>query len=444
MEHPTALVVDRDPAVRDALRAALESQGMMSQAMSSVDALEHVRAHKPDVLFLELDEPTAGETLAGMTGAHPGLVVVGLLGAESTDAAARALDAGAFDVLIKPLSPTALATLRTRVVAQRDLVAERDGFRDELRARAGYQGLVGRSAAMEALRERIERLASTDANVVFTGEAGVGKTLAARVLHGMSGRSESPFIAIDTPSFSAEGLENELFGSGDVGAFNGARGGTVYISAIDRVPGAIQDKLSDLLGRGGAVRLVASTSMPVAEAEEQGRLRPGLAEQLAGRVEVPPLRQRVEDIPLLTRHFIQSIRELNALPPIHLTPESLTMLEHHRWPGNARELRNAVEQAVILASGGMIHPRDLPDAIRSAEAPAAPAASGSDSSEIFKDAKRAVVEAFEKKYLTGLLERNRGNVTAAAQQAGMLRSALQRLLRKYSIRSAEFRRRPEA
>ncbi len=234
MEHPTALVVDRDPAVRNVLRSALESQGMLSQAVSSTDALEYVRAHRPDVLFLELDDAQATTgLLPAAKGAHPALVVIGLLDSDDGGRVAGALEAGAFDVLFKPLAPGILAGLRSRVVAHRDLLAERDAFRDELRARAGYQGLVGRSAAMEALRERIERLASTDANVVFSGEAGVGKTLAARVLHGMSGRSEQAFVVIDTPSYSAEGLEKELFGEGDLGAFNGARGGTVYISAVE-------------------------------------------------------------------------------------------------------------------------------------------------------------------------------------------------------------------
>ena len=153
------------------------------------------------------------------------------------------------------------------------------------------------------------------------------------------------------------------------------------------------------------------------------------------------MRQRVEDIPLLARHFMRTISMINELPPIRLEAGALALLERHRWPDNVQGLRNALEQAAILSPDGKIRPRDLPDGVREPARASLPGAAGGGGTRSFRDAKREVVDGFERRYLLELMERHGGNVTAASEQAGMLRSALQRLLRKYALKSAEFRRR---
>jgi DNA-binding NtrC family response regulator len=156
----------------------------------------------------------------------------------------------------------------------------------------------------------------------------------------------------------------------------------------------------------------------------------------------PRLKQRREDVPLLARHFVTTIGEINHLPPITIEAEAMTLLRNYDWPGNVQELRNSIEHAVILASGGTIAGADLPDRIRESESVTTGLKAGSGNSRgRFRDGKRKVVEAFEQAYLSELLDRHQGNVTSASQQAGMLRSALQRLLRKYGFKSADFRRR---
>ena len=169
-----------------------------------------------------------------------------------------------------------------------------------------------------------------------------------------------------------------------------------------------------------------------------------LREDLHGRlaitvIHLPALRERREDVALLSRQFLETICEINNLPTVHLSPEALQMLEAYAWPGNVRELRNAMEQAVILATDRTIRPRDLPQVIRNVQVATTPESEDL-SGRPFRVAKREVVDAFERSYLSELLMRHGGNVTAAAQQAGMLRSALQRLLRKHELRSADFRR----
>ena len=239
-------------------------------------------------------------------------------------------------------------------------------------------------------------------------------------------------------------------------ALRRAEGGTLY---LENLPDLRLDFQEDLLREiesrqqragveGKSIRVVVGSREDPARASAEGRLLKGVQQRLARTtLQLPPLRERREDVALLASHFIMAICEINHLPPIRISPEALSTLERSDWPGNVQQLRNAIEQAVILSVEGTIRPADLPDRIRETErAPArAPGGPGL-SRRPFREVKREIVDAFERAYLGELLERHGGNVTAASQQAGMLRSALQRLLRKYELKSADFRagrRRPE-
>jgi DNA-binding NtrC family response regulator len=186
---------------------------------------------------------------------------------------------------------------------------------------------------------------------------------------------------------------------------------------------------------------VASTTLDPTKASDEGRLHPALVAAVGDAVvRVPPLREHREDVALLARSFVEGLRRLNGLPPIALEPAAVEALERHPWTGNIKELRDAVETAVILAADGVVRLRDLPEPLRGSSEGPAP---GVRADRRFRAAKRAVVDAFERSYLTDLLGRHRGNVTGAAEHSGMLRSALQRLLRKHDLRSVDFRRRDE-
>jgi DNA-binding NtrC family response regulator len=236
------------------------------------------------------------------------------------------------------------------------------------------------------------------------------------------------------------------------GILEQAAGGSIYLEELTELPLELQESLLQVLERGsigGArasepapeIRLLAGSRRDPIRAMEQHRLLEGLYHRLAqAQLDLPRLSERTEDIPLLARHFVSRIGEINHLDPLQISPEALALIEQYAWPGNVQELRNAVEHAVILAVDGTIRPTDLPDRARTGAVGAAAPVRRDVAGLKFRDAKREVVEQFEQAYLSQLLEQHWGNVTSASQQAGMLRSALQRLLRKYGLKSADFRK----
>lgn len=462
MERFLALVVDRDPAVREAIREELELRGVMTLgAESPAEALDPLGTRPIELLFLDATKSDSGRravlSAAGRMRRTP--TIIGLVAAGGAVEAWPEEGPELFDVVERPLGPRRLRRIVDRFLEHRGLLAEIARLRAELHGRSSHGGLIGRSLALGELRLRISELAGGDAPVWFSGEVGSGKRLAARILHGLSARSERPFVALDCresgrPAWSSQWNSGRLATDTPV-ARDLAGGGTLYLDHLLDLPIEAQEELIrhlrawDEQGEPAAAvapeappRVLAGSSQSPEEALSQGRLLRGLHDRLAvERVAVPPLRARREDIALLARHFLSTICEINQLPPIRLSAETLETLEAHGWPGNADELRNAIEHAAILAADGSIDPGDLPGSVRRGSAERdARADSGRVTSRPFRDAKREVVESFERAYLSELLERHDGNVTLASQQAGMLRSALQRLLRKYGLKSAEYRK----
>jgi DNA-binding NtrC family response regulator len=287
--------------------------------------------------------------------------------------------------------------------------------------------ILGRSQAAEDLRQRLREVATSRTPVLFAGEAGSGRRHAAWCLHAISNATGS-FVVVPSGTRSA------------VDAALHAGRGTVFLSSLEHLAWSAQEALAAwLVSTITGPRVAASIAVDPHRAADEGRLSPGLVAAFQGSiVPVPPLRERRMDIAVLVRAFIEELRGLNRLPPLVVAPEALAALERCAWPGNVKQLRGAVESAVILAGDGTVRLRDLPaDVLDDAgrEDPRVLA------ERRFRDAKRLVVEAFERSYLEDLLNRHRGNVTGAAEQSGMLRSALQRLLRKHELHSADFRHR---
>lgn len=444
MQRPLALVVDSDPAVRQAIRHALEQRGAATLgAPSAAGAGELLANQAISLLWLSADAESeeVPRLLQHVLRLQPTPLVIGLAAWGQTQQAARLIEAGAFDILEKPIEAARLGLLVERILRQHELLAQLRRLRQELQAREGYAGLVGRSAALTGVREQLARLAATESSVWFTGEPGTGKELAARTLHGMSRRRERPFALLDCAAWGlreqGEAQFRELWAH--------AAGGTLYLEQLPVLGHVRQERLLHLLRQRdraeNGVRLLASSLGEPRSLVEQGRLLPELPSLLeADTLRLIPLRERSEDIPLLARHFLASICEINHLVPLQLTSETLALLERHTWPGNVQELRNAMEHAAILAAEGRVHPRDLPEAVRELSRVEGDVRRPGDLAALrFRQAKRRVVDHFEKAYLRQLLQRHGGNVTSASQQAGMLRSALQRLLRKHGLRSADFR-----
>jgi DNA-binding NtrC family response regulator len=457
MERPLALVVDRDAGERGKARVLLAEAGIEAlEAGSGAEALELLRTRSVRIAILDPGTPgvLAADFLSRALRARPSLVPLILAASAATPEAQRLLDDGAYDLLDRALDPGKVRVVAARALSRNKLLEDLAGLREQLRSRTGYGKMVGRSAAMEQVRERLERQAASNAAVHFEGEDGVGRELAARTMHGMSARSGAPFATLDCASLRGTALETEIFGHDGIGSagerracglIEGAAGGAIFLRTVDALPDAVQKRLAEALREGrvrssGAghavpidVRLYSSSVKPI----DAGALGAGVCEELraamaATVIPVPALRKRREDIALLARHFLDAIREINELPELTLSPDALRVLEGHAWPGNVRELRNAVEHAVIVATEHTIRPGDLPGGVQ--EEPGETSASRP-----FRDAKRDVVDSFERAYLSDLLAQHHGNVTAAAHQAGMLRSALQRLLRKHDLRSMDFR-----
>ena len=284
--------------------------------------------------------------------------------------------------------------------------------------------IVGRSEASDALRRAVQSLAGTGAPAVFCGEPGSGREHAARYLHGLVAAS-ARFTALSDAGPSA--LE----------AASAQAEGTVFLPSIERLSWPAQEALAQAFSRSKGARWMASTSLDPEVAADEGRLSRPLVAAFAGAiVRVPPLREHASDIAGLARSFVEELCRLNGLAPISIAPEAVAALESFAWPGNVRQLRSAIESSVIVAPDGVVRGTHLPEFLR---APSVASAATARADRRFRVAKRSVVEAFERSYLEDLLRRHGGNVTGAAEQSGMLRSALQRLLRKHELHSADFR-----
>jgi DNA-binding NtrC family response regulator len=451
MKRPLALIVNRDPIVRALIRDAFESRGVVARgAGSGAETMDSLRSQPVRIIVVDADTPgiDIDDLLEYALRLQPPRVVIAVTGEDDQERSASLIDAGAFEIVRRPLSAEQVRLAARKATRQVALLDELREIRENLQSREGYHGVVGHSRPVERLRERLAVVAGRDRSVWFWGEAGTGKELAARTLHQQSPRAEQRFAVLscavlDADSWDARlGLADEEPSPG--GLLEDLRGGTLYLEDPSVLGVDLQGKLLatvDLLGTPDIdVRVLAASTQEPKALAERGQLLEDLRARLAAEtIETVPLRERVEDIPLLARHFVSTICAINHLPPIGIVPETLELLERHHWPDNVQGLRNAMEQAVILSPDGQIRPRDIPDRVR--ESAPARARATADSNRRFRDAKRDVVEAFERSYLGGLMERHGGNVTAASQQAGMLRSALQRLLRKYDLKSAEFRRR---
>jgi DNA-binding NtrC family response regulator len=449
MERPLALVVEQDPTNHALIRDAFEKQQILTRAASSgAEAMEALGRRPVGILVVDADMPGVGvqELLDHASELPSDPVVIAVTSSGDGERAAALIERGAFDILHRPLEASRLRLAVRKAARYREVLDETRRLREDLQSREGYHGIVGRSPAMERLRERLERLAGRETPVWFWGETGTGKELAARTLHQQSRRAGRPFVILSCGGLDASTWRRQLGLDDSGGVFTEANGGTLYLEdlpvlAADR-QAALVAKLETLAVGAIDVRLLASSKERPDALADEGRVIDELQVRVAEEtMSLPPLRDRIEDIPLLAKHFITTIRAINHLPPIQLAPEALDLLKRHHWPDNVQGLRNAMEQAVILAPDGTIRPRDLPDRLREfVGAQVAPSGDGAAAPRRFRDAKREVVESFERSYLNALMKRHGGNVTAASQRAGMLRSALQRLLRKYGLKSASFRR----
>src|SRR5215213_9053473 len=442
------LIVDDERGIRDTLRAVLEDEGLTADAVKSgeecLKAFER-RAYGCVLLDVWLPGIDGMETLAQLRERGVDAAVVMISGHGTIETAVRATKLGAFDFIEKPLSIEKTVLTVRNALRQRELERVNAQLLSELNEE---HAMVGESVAMRALRKQIAVVAPTDGRVLIYGESGTGKELVARALHYQSRRASAPFIEVNSAAIPEELIESELFGHVK-GAFTGATaakkgkfeladGATLFLDEVGDMSPKVQAKVLRVLeeqrfepvGSGTSitvdVRLIAATNKRLDVEIEQGNFRADLFYRLnVIPFELPPLRERLEDVPLLVDYFNQHFSKAYGKKPKQFLPETVEVMQSYLWPGNVRELRNTIERVVIMHPGTKVSANDLPP--QGKEEP--PAASFRFPS--FKEA----TEAYHREFIQRKLEEADGNVSRAAELMGVDRSHLYRRMRALGIQN---------
>jgi DNA-binding NtrC family response regulator len=409
-----------------------------------------VEAGEADLVVADLKMPklSGAELLKKLAAAYPTIPVIILTGHGTVENAVNAMRDGAYDFLTKPVNLDRLSLLVKRALSNRALALEYRALQDEVerqKNRLKYTKIIGKSSRIKQLLELVEQVAPTKASVMITGESGVGKELIADALHNLSGRKDKPFIKVHCAALSEALLESELFGH-EKGAFTGAisrkRGrfelahtGTIFLDEIGEINHNLQVKILRVLQErafervGGEetvevdVRIIAATNRDLKKEIEKGTFREDLYYRLnVVNIDVPPLRERKEDIPLLAASFLQDFAKENGKQVDGIEPKAQTVIYNYSWPGNIRELRNCMESAVVMSKGAVLTEDDLPPSVKSE----------SDENYIRIEAGLTLEEA-EKKIIMHTLNLNRGNKSKTAQVLGIGRKTLHRKLDEYGI-----------
>ena len=459
------LVVDDTPVIRDQLRVMLELDGFeVEVAVDGRSALEAVRARPFHLVITDLMMPDVNGLafLATVRGERLPFGVIVLTGYGDTQVALDAMKAGADDFVTKPFEPDRLRMLVERVLERRRLIDELEQLRQRMRQDYSFHNMVSKSPKMRRVFDLIEQVGPIGSTVLVHGETGTGKELVARAIHDASGRSAGPWVALNCAALSESLLESELFGH-ERGAFTGADrrkkgrfeaadGGTLFLDEVGDVSPAMQAKLLRVL-QGGTfervggtetlkvdVRIVAASNKRLEDEVKAGRFRSDLFYRLnVIRVDLPPLRERPEDIPLLAMHFLDRLKAKSTPPVTEIDAEAMQTLLNHPWPGNVRELENAIKAAVAMADGSVIHRDALPATV-------APRAGRPDGGAALIDIERPLpvvtddlVSRVERDYFAQLLARYRGNVARCAKHSGLSRRSVTQKLQKYALDRTDFK-----
>ena len=456
------LVIDDEASIGLSCKRILGRLGHDVQSYDDPQAgLQAALVGEFDVLLVDLVMPAIDglDILKHVRAAGVTSEVIIITGYSTVESAVEAIKRGAADYLSKPFSPSQLEMVLQKVCERSALIQENVLLRQELELRQGFEGIIGESRSMERVFSLIQRVAPTDGTVLVSGESGTGKEMVVRAIHRLSRRKDHPLLACDCSSLAPTLLESELFGhvkgsfSGATatkqGLFEAAHRGTLFLDEVGNLSMETQGKLlrsletkrvrkvGDTAEHEVDIRLIAATNRDLAEMVDEGAFREDLYYRLnVVPIYLPPLRQRRGDIPKLAMAFLKRSCEKNAVDIEGFTPEAMAQMESYHWPGNVRELRNIVERIAILCHSNRIERQHLPSEI--CQAPARSTVtqlphSWEDFKKLKQQAKDAVVQELECRFLTEVLERCGGNVTKAAQDVGMQRTHLHALIRKYGL-----------
>jgi DNA-binding NtrC family response regulator len=459
MSNPSVervLIVEDEPSTRIGLTELVRTWGFTAEsAADGEDALKSVTSFRPSIIITDLVMPRMGglELLKALKGEDAECTVVLLTAQGSVESAVEAIKEGAYDYLTKPIEPQRLKILLDKIVERQDTLREVKVLRRQLREQGSFGSMIGSSPSMRKVYQIVEQAAPTSASVLIWGESGTGKELVAKMIHQLSPRAHQPFVPINCAAIPETLLESEIFGH-EKGSFTGATDrregcfeladrGTLFLDEIAEMTPATQVKLLRVLQErtfrrlGGRheqtvdVRVLAATNVVPIEAVKSGKLREDLFYRLhVFAIELPTLRQRKEDLPLLIQSFITEFNARNNKRVSAVEPAAMKVLEHYHWPGNVRELRNVVERAVILSSGEFMELKHLPPYVTDTPPPAPPVGG-------MALTPGMTVEEAENRLIVLTLDHARGNKTRAAEILGISLKTLHNKLNKMRGKSSE-------
>ncbi|RKY96660.1 MAG: hypothetical protein DRQ06_00870 [Candidatus Hydrothermota bacterium] len=444
------LIVDDEASVGQFLSIMLEREGYKVEAvLSGKEALEKIAENPPQVVLADLRMPEMDgiELLTRIKEEDPRIAVVIMTAYGSLESAVEAMRKGAFDYVMKPFQIEEIKLVIKRAIEERKLREENLELKRRVK-QYELKEIVGKNEKFQRVLELAKKVAPTDSTVLIRGESGTGKELIAKAIHNMSPRANNPFIAINMAALPEELLESELFGytkgaftgatKNKEGLFKAAEGGTILLDEISEASPRIQVKIlralqeKEITPVGSTktikvdVRIIASTNADLEKMVAEGRFREDLYYRLnVVYIHLPPLRERKDDIPLLTNHFLKKYTSLYNLPPKKISDETMKILLEYSWPGNVRELENAIERAVILSEGDVIKPADLPEKIRDRFSV------GGVSDQVSLSG--LTLEELERRYILQVLDETGWNKNRAAQILGIDPSTLYRKLQRYGL-----------
>ena len=454
MSRPHILVVEDDESLRRVTQVQLEQAGYeVATAANGDEALAMLARAPQDLVITDLRMPGLGgmQLLRRIKAEHPEVIVIVVTAFGTIESAVEAMKLGAYDYLTKPVHADALRLIVGRALEHHRLRQEVQALRLSLDRKYGFENILGRSPALQETLQAAARVAPTDATVLIRGETGTGKELLAKAIHFNSARRGGPFVTINCGAIPRELLESELFGHVR-GAFTGAvahkkgrvelaDGGTLFLDEIGELPLPLQAKLLRLLQEKeieklGApqplhvdVRIIAATHRNLEAMVEDGTFREDLYYRLAViPLELPPLRERVEDIPELVTHFFERAKHKYGRTRLALPQELLPNFTTYRWPGNIRELDNVIERLVLLSRGDEVTWQDLPESLRRERPPL-------DAIQLELPPEGISLEAVERELIRRALEKFDGNQTKAARYLDISRKTLIYRMEKYGLKA---------
>lgn len=461
MSSERVLVVDDEQDLAESCAYFLERAGYDAACATSGEMALDLLSREPYALVItdvRMPRMSGMDLLTAIKQKDPDIEVLIITGYPELQMAVTAIKQGAFDYLSKPYGEKDLMERVQKAIAHRQMKDRNEGLKERLRRGVEGRRLLHQSTTFGEVVQMLERAARTDASVLLIGESGTGKELLAHHLHDASSRVDKPFVPVDCASIPTELFESELFGhmrgaftgavAQKLGLFQVADGGTLFFDELGELPAAFQSKLLRVIQersvrpvgsndtRAVDVRIVAASNRDLQKDVDEGRFRADLFYRLdVVRIAVPPLRDRAGDIEILARDFVERFGVELGITGV--TEEVAELLRGYHWPGNVRQLRNAIERACALGQPPELQLADLPPEIRGEDSKVQ-AAFDSDGG-TFQEMKARRIAAMESSYVEALLQKHKGNVTHCSEESGMARSAFQKLMQKHGIRSSDYR-----